>query len=62
MLRADRLYLSERAAGDAGKRAVTDKKADRFKVVRRHTRNEDRSWDFGFVAILIKGDRPVGFA
>jgi hypothetical protein len=58
----DNLYISERAAGDAGNKAVTENKADSFRVVPRRKRNEDRSWDFGFVAILMKQGQRVGFA
>jgi hypothetical protein len=59
---SDRLYISERSAGDAGNKAVTENKADSFRVVPRRKRNEDRSWDFGFVTILMKSGRNIGFA
>jgi hypothetical protein len=59
---ADRLYVSPSAAEKAGNKAITDRKADRFHVKPSRKRNEDRSWDFGFVAVLIKGGRNVGFA
>ena len=59
---ADRLYASERAAAAAGNWAIIDKKADGFRVRAQRKRNDDRSWDFGFVAILTKRGQTVGFA
>lgn len=59
---ADRLYVSPSAAEKAGTKAITDRKADRFEVKSRRQRNDDRSWDFGFVAVLLKSGRMVGFA
>jgi hypothetical protein len=59
---ADRLYVSPSAAEKAGTKAITDRKADRFEVKPRRLRNDDRSWDFGFVAVLVKSGRTVGFA
>jgi hypothetical protein len=59
---ADRLYVSERAAVAAGNRAIIDNKADGFRVRPQRKRNDDRSWDFGFVAILTKRGQTVGFA
>lgn len=59
---ADRLYVSPRSAAEAGNRAVIDNKADGFQVKPRRKRNEDYSWDFGFVAILTKQGKIAGFA
>jgi hypothetical protein len=59
---ADRLYVSPSAAEKAGTKAITDRKADRFEVKTRRQRNDDCSWDFGFVAVLVKSGRTVGFA
>ena len=59
---ADRLYVSERAAAAAGNKAITENKADGFRVRPQRKRNDDRSWDFGFVAILTKSGQTVGFA
>ena len=50
------------AAEKAGIKAITDRKADRFEVKPRRQRNDDRSWDFGFVVVLVKSGRTVGFA
>ncbi|UPT95441.1 hypothetical protein J4G48_0040520 [Bradyrhizobium barranii subsp. apii] len=61
-MNADRLYVSPRAAEKAGTKAITDHKADRFEVQPKRQRNDDRSWDFGFVAVLMKSGRTVGFA
>ena len=61
-MNADRLYVSERAASDAATKAVIENKADSFRVRPQRQRNPDRSWDFGFVAILMKSGRTVGFA
>jgi hypothetical protein len=58
---ADRLYVSPRAAEKAGNQAI-DNKEDGFSVKPRRKRNDDRTWDFGFVAILVRGGRPAGFA
>jgi hypothetical protein len=59
---ADPIYVSERAAQAAGNQAIIDNKADGFRVRPQRKRNDDRSWDFGFVAILMKSGRTVGFA
>jgi hypothetical protein len=59
---ADRLYVSEPAATEAASRAMIEKKADGFRVRPQRKRNDDRSWDFGFVAILTKRGQTVGFA
>jgi hypothetical protein len=59
---ADCIYVSERAARAAGKQAITDNKADGFRVRPQRKRNDDRSWDFGFVAVLTKSGRTIGFA
>jgi hypothetical protein len=59
---ADRLYVSPSAAEKAGTKAIADRKADRFEVKPRRQRNDDRSWDFGFVVVLVKSGRTVGFA
>ncbi|MEH2517413.1 hypothetical protein V1279_002986 [Bradyrhizobium sp. AZCC 1610] len=59
---ADRLYVSERAARQAASDAITAKKADSFRVRPHRQRNDDRSWDFGFVAVLMKSGRSAGFA
>jgi hypothetical protein len=59
---ADRLYVSERAALEAARKAVTEKKADSFRVRPQRQKNPDRSWDFGFVAILIRSGQMIGFA
>jgi hypothetical protein len=59
---ADRLYVSPSAAEKAGNKAIADRKADCFSVKPSRKRNDDRSWDFGFVAVLMKGGRSVGFA
>ena len=56
------LYVTKRAAELAAIDAVNAKKADSFCVRPHQQRNPDRSWDVGFVAVLIKSDRPVGFA
>jgi hypothetical protein len=59
---ADRLYVSPSAAEKAGNRAIIENKADGFRVKPSRKRNDDRSWDFGFVTILMKSGRHVGFA
>jgi hypothetical protein len=59
---ADRLYVSERAAAAAGNQAIIANKADSFRVRPQRKRNDDRSWDFGFVAVLTRSGRTVGFA
>jgi hypothetical protein len=59
---ADRLYVSERAAEAAGNQAIIENKADGFRVRPQRQRNPDRSWDSGFVGILMKSGRTVGFA
>ncbi|WP_316207467.1 hypothetical protein [Bradyrhizobium sp. SZCCHNR3118] len=59
---ADRLYVSPSAAEKAGNKAIHDHKADRFDVKPSRKRNDDRSWDFGFVAVLMKQGKMVGFA
>ncbi|MGC0389362.1 hypothetical protein [Bradyrhizobium sp. USDA 241] len=59
---ADRLYVSPTAATKAANKAITEHKADSFHVKPSRKRNDDRSWDFGFVAVLMRGGRPVGFA
>jgi hypothetical protein len=61
-MNADRLYVSERAAAAAGNQAIIDNKADGFRVRHQRKRNDDRSWDFSFVAVLTKSGQPVGFA
>jgi hypothetical protein len=58
----DHIHISERAAADAAAKAITARKADTFRVRPHKQRNPDRSWDFGFVAILMKSGRTVGFA
>lgn len=52
----------ERAAAAAGNKAITENKADGFRVRPQRKRNDDRSWDFGFVTILTKSGQTVGFA
>jgi hypothetical protein len=59
---ADRLYVSPSAAEKAGNKAIAERKADRFHVKPRRRRNDDRSWDSGFVAVLMKSGKNVGFA
>ncbi|SHH04675.1 hypothetical protein [Bradyrhizobium erythrophlei] len=59
---ADRLYVSPSAAEKAGNKAIIEKRADGFRVKPSRKRNDDRSWDFGFVAVLIRGGQTVGFA
>jgi hypothetical protein len=59
---ADRLYVSPSAAEKAGNKAIIENKADGFRVKPSRKRNDDRSLDFGFVAVLVRGGRPVGFA
>lgn len=58
----DNLYISERSALSAARKAVDEDRADTFRVKRRRQRNPDRSWDLGFVAILMKSGEAVGFA
>ena len=59
---ADRLYVSPTAAEKAGNKAIIENRADGFRVKPSRKRNDDRSWDFGFVAVLMKSGRMVGFA
>jgi hypothetical protein len=60
-MRAD-LYVTERAAEKAAIDAINANKADSFRVRPQRQRNPDRSWDFGFVAVLMKRGQTVGFA
>jgi hypothetical protein len=41
---------------------VEEKRADAFRVKPRRQRNDDRTFDFGFVAILMKSGEVAGFA
>jgi len=50
---AERLYVSPNAAEKAGNKAIIENKADGFRVKPSRKRNDDRSWDFGFVAVLM---------
>jgi hypothetical protein len=59
---ADRLYVSPSAAEKAGNKAIIENRADGFRVKPSRKRNDDCSWDFGFVAVLIRGGQTVGFA
>jgi hypothetical protein len=56
------LYISERSARSAAQKAVEEKRADAFRVKPRRQRNDDRTFDFGFVAILMKSGEVAGFA
>jgi hypothetical protein len=56
------LYISPTSAERAALKAIEEKRADRYKVKPSRQRNEDRSWDFGFVAILMKSGEAAGFA
>lgn len=56
------LYISETSAQRAAIKAVEEKRADRYHVKPSRQRNPDRTWDFGFVAILMKSGEVAGFA
>lgn len=59
---ADRIYVSERSAADAGRKAVKLRKADDFRILPRIQRNPDRSIERGFAALLKIRGRSVGYA
>ena len=56
------LYISPTSAEKAARQAINEKRADSFRVKPTRQRNDDRSWDFGFVAILMKSGEAAGFA
>ncbi|WP_439357900.1 hypothetical protein [Bradyrhizobium sp. DASA03007] len=56
------LYISPRSAESAAQKAVSENRADSYRVKPSRQRNDDRSWDFGFVAILMKSGQAAGFA
>lgn len=56
------LYISPTSAESAARRAVEEKRADSYRIKPSRQRNDDRSWDFGFVAILRKSGQAAGFA
>jgi hypothetical protein len=56
------LYISPASAKRAAQKAVEENRADRYRVKPSRQRNDDRSWDFGFVAILMKSGQAAGFA
>lgn len=58
----DKLHLSQRSAEIAAQIAVTQKRCDAYRIVPRAVRNEDRSMDRGFAAIITLQGRAVGFA
>ena len=56
------LYVSPVSAERAGRKAIEARKADAFVVRPDRQRNDDRSWDSGFVAVLVRAGREIGFA
>jgi hypothetical protein len=62
MTTTKQLYISPTSAERAAQRAIDEKRADRFHVKPSRQRNSDRSWDFGFIAILTKSGEAAGFA
>ena len=56
------LYISPASAASAARKAISENRADDFLVRPSRQRNDDRSWDFGFVAVLMKSGQAAGFA
>lgn len=56
------LHITERAAGRAGNAAINAGRADSVRVLPHIIKNPDRTTDQGYVAVLYRGMRPVGFA
>jgi hypothetical protein len=56
------IYTSPKTAARVGNDAVNANRADAFHVKPLRKRNPDKSIDLGWIAVLFKAGRPVGFA